>query len=384
MRAGVPLARLQLTHEKRRLLAAVAGVVFAVVLMLMQLGFEDALLSSAGLFFSRLKYELVLISPQYQFMLFPKSFTVRRVYQALGVPGVESVSYVYVTQASFKNPVTHRERNIFLVGFVPASAPLDLPGLEEKLEELRKPDVVLFDVGSRPEFGPIPELFRQHGRVFTEILGRRVEIAGLFALGNSFGADGNVLASDTTFLRLAPRSQPGVVDFGLIKLKPGADPERLRAQIAAMLPEDVLVLTRQGVMDREKNYWTASTPIGFIFKVGVLMGLIVGSIIVYQILYSDVTEHLPEYATLKAMGYPNRFLFSVVLQESMILSVLGFLPGLVISQGLYMVTKSATLLPIRLTIARAVAVYVLTAVMCAGSGALAMLKLQSADPADIF
>jgi putative ABC transport system permease protein len=105
---------------------------------------------------------------------------------------------------------------------------------------------------------------------------------------------------------------------------------------------------------------------------------------VYQILYTDVSEHLSEYATLKAMGYPDRFLYRLVMQESLILSVLGFFPGVLASHFVYNVSRDATLLPLRMTLPRAAAVYLLTAVMCAISGTLAMRRLRAADPAEIF
>ena len=134
----------------------------------------------------------------------------------------------------------------------------------------------------------------------------------------------------------------------------------------------------------EKAYWGNATPIGFIFGFGTIIGFIVGLIIVYQILYSDVSDHLAEYATLKAMGYSDRYLVGVLVQEALLLAVLGFMPGIVLANGLYSLAQSATLLPIAMTANRAVVVLSLTIVMCTGSGALALRKLQSADPADIF
>jgi putative ABC transport system permease protein len=384
MKTGIPLAWLQLVREKRRLLAAVAGIAFAVILMLLQLGFEEALLGSAGLFHSHLKADLVLISPQYQFLLSSKSITERRLYQALGFPGVESISSVDVGQLPIKNPQTHQERVIFIVGFDPRSTPVDLPGVQENLAQLRRPDVALFDAICRPEFGPVAAMVREQGRAVTEIAGRRIEITGLIFMGTSFGVDGTVITSDETFLQLFPGRPPGLVDIGLVRLKPGIDAEVARVQLAGFLGDDVRVLTHKGFVDLEKNFWTGYTPIGFVFRLGTLIAIVVGTAIVYQILYSDVSEHLPEYATLKAMGYPQRYLFSVILQEALILSVFGFVPGLVMSQGLYTVAQAATLLPIHMTIARSVTVYLLTALMCIMSGALATRRLKYADPAEII
>lgn len=382
--AGIPLAWLQLTREKRRFAAALAGIAFAVVLMLAQLGFQDALLSSVALLHSNLAGDLVLINPQYQSVIQPKTLTDRRLQQALGSSAVASVDGVYLGVGPFKNPFDRTERDIFTIAFKPTSAVLNRPGVAENLDKIRNPGMVLFDSIRRPEFGRVAEAFSESGPVIAEVAGRRIEIVGLFQLGTSFGADGNLVMSDETFVRLFPFRTRGLINVGLITLHAGQDRERARSEIAGMLPPDVRVLTHDEFVDLERRYWTTNTPIGFVFQLGVLMGLFVGCIIVYQILYSDVTDHLPEYATLKAMGYPDRFLLTVVLQEAAILSVFGFIPGAIISQLVYVVSRNATLLPLEMTWRRALFVYVLTLGMCGLSAALAARRLKAADPAEIF
>jgi putative ABC transport system permease protein len=352
--------------------------------MLTQIGFQDALLSSVGLLNARLAGDLILISPQYQNAVSPRSFTERRIYQALGDPSVESVDGVYVGVGPFKNPFDGTLRDIFMTGFSPHAAVLNTPGIPENFEKLRIPGTVLFDSIRRPEFGPVAERFKEKGTVVTEVLNRRVEIVGLFQLGTSFGADGNLAMSDETFLRLFPGRTRGIINVGLIRLKPGVDPDRAKHDIARIMPPDVRVLTHQEYVELERTYWTTNTPIGFIFSLGVMVGILVGCIIVYQILYSDVTDHLPEYATLKATGYPDSFLFKVVMQQALILSVFGFFPGVAISQVIYVVSRNATLLPLEMTFSHGFEVYILTMLMCAISGALAMLRLKAADPAEIF
>jgi putative ABC transport system permease protein len=384
MPAGVPLAWLQLTHEKRRLTAALAGVVFAVVLMLIQLGFESALLLSAGLLQSHLRADLILISSQYQCQVYFTTFTERRLYQALGTEGVESVSALYLGSLPFKNPVTHRGRSIFIMAFNPETPALDVPGLAGNLKKLQKPGAVLFDALSRREYGPIPELLEESPKVASEIMDQQVEVVGLFRLGTSFAIDGSLITSDNTYFRLMPDHGPGIVNVGLIRLRPGADARQVQAQLASSLPPDVQVLTRNQFMELERNYWATNTPVGFIFKIAVLAGLLIGCIIVYQILYTDVSSHLREYATLKAMGYTERFMFRVVMQQSFFLSILGFLPALLISQVIYIVTGRATLLPFHMTLGRIIVVYALTMLMCAASASLAVRRLKQADPAEIF
>jgi len=380
----IPLGWLQLKKEKLRLLVATAGVGFAVVLIFMQLGFRTALFVSAVRFHTSFDYDIVLISPKTAYMINPESFSRRRLYQAAGFSAVESVSPVYMSLAPWKNPTSSGTRAIFVVGFNPSQHVLNLPAVNANLDKIQLPDVVLFDELSRPELGPVPELFKARQTVETELINRKISVGGLFQVGTSFGLDGSVVTSDLNFLRLFPSRPEGLIDLGLIKLEPGVDPDLMRDTLDEALPDDVIVLTRQGYKDREVAYWNSTTPIGYVFTFGVIIGLVVGSIIVYQILFSDVSDHLAEYATLRAMGYPMSFLIGVVLQEAVILSVLGYLPAFAITLGLYRMAGDATRLPLEMSVERGVAVLMLTVVMCAVSGLIAVRKLRSADPAEIF
>jgi putative ABC transport system permease protein len=384
MSGGVPLAWRQLFHQPLRLFAAVCGITFAVVLMLVQLGFQDALLSSSGLHYSHMTCDLALVSPLYEFMVAPGHFPKQRLYQCLEVDGVASAIPVYVSEAPWKNPWKRTEHSVFAVGFPPLPGYWDMPGVDSRIADLREGAQALFDSRSRTEFGPVAAATANGRPLTVEIAGHRVDVVGTFSLGTSFGANGTVLMSDRTFLRTLPFRNLDQVDYGLVKLKPGFDAEKVRARLAAVLPKDVQVFTRQGLINLERRYWETYTPIGFVFSLGVLMGMFVGCIIVYQILYNDVSEHLAEYATLKAMGYANSYLFWVVIQEAVILSLFGFVPGLGISVWVYRFAGDATMLTLRLPFGRIVLVYLLTTVMCIISGALVVKKVYRADPAEIF
>jgi len=378
-----PLAWRQLSHEKLRLMAAVAGITFAVILMLMQLGLSAALFDAAVIVYNHFNADLVIVSPQFEYVTITKSFPRERLYQARAIEGVARVAPVYVSMGAWKNPANLEETSLLVIGIDPTSNLFELPD-RDSARTLQFPDVVLYDVASHPKFGPVSTLYQQNPRLFTEINQRRVRVGGLLRLGMGFAALGNVLTSNLNFLRLFPNRSEDMIDIGLIKLEPGANDEQVRSQLVKILPKDVRVKTRSEFMDAEKNYWDTISPIGFIFGVGVLMGFIVGSVIVYQILYTDVSDHLAEYATLKALGYGDRYLFGVVFKEALLLSVLGYIPGVVISQGLYMFTAGQTGLPIAMTAQRIVMVFIFTIVMCCASGALAMRRIRSADPAEIF
>jgi putative ABC transport system permease protein len=181
-----------------------------------------------------------------------------------------------------------------------------------------------------------------------------------------------------------PDTAPGSIELGLVRLAPGADPEAVAARLRENLPQDVHILTKLGFEEFEKNYWRTSTAIGFIFSLGAAMGFVVGCVIVYQILHSDVSDHLPEYATLMAMGYRLSSLLGVVAREGLLLAVLGYVPAWLAGQGLYMVVRSGTRLPVYMQPERSLLVFVLILAMCMASAGLAMRKLGDADPAEIF
>ncbi|PMB03916.1 ABC transporter permease [Fischerella thermalis CCMEE 5273] len=380
----IPLAWLQLTREKSRMIVAMAGIAFSNILMFMQLGFEGALYDSAARFHTTLKADLVMISPRSKSLAYMRQFSSRRLYQISGFEGVNSVSPVYVDFADWKNPVNADYRAIFVFGFEPEKPVFNLPEVNQNLNKLKLPDTVLFDRSSRSEYGPIAAQFERDNQVLTEISNYRIKTVGLFTLGPSFAADGNLITSDQNFLRLFRNRRSGEIDIGLITLKPGVDKQKVLNNLVAKLPKDVRILTYQGFIEFEKEYWRTSTPIGFMFALGTGMGFIVGIVIVYQILFTDVNEHLAEYATLKAMGFTDNYLLRVVFQEALILAIFGYIPGLGISLGLYELTKFATFLPIFMSASRSVFVLVLTILMCSISGAIAVRKLRAADPADIF
>jgi putative ABC transport system permease protein len=382
----IPLAWLQLSREKARMLVAIAGIAFADVLMFLQLGIREALFDGAVQLHNSLEGEIVLVSSRYKALISLDQFSQRRLYQALGFTGVQSVSPIYLDSVPWKNPDNQQTWAIFAIGFNPEEKVVNLPGVEENLNLLREPETVLFDRGSRQEFGTIVSQFEGKKQVTTELNNRQVNVVGLFRLGTSFGINGNIVTSDVNFLRLFAnkRRQQGLIDFGLIKLEPGVDVNWVIANLRANLPTDVKVLSKQELIAQEKSFWNTSTPVGFIFTLGAIIGFIVGAVIVYQILYSDVSDHLPEYATLKAIGFKNRYLLVIVFQEALILAAIGFIPGIAISQGLYMITRQATLLPIMMTLDRAIFIFILTTLMCSISASIAMRKLQAADPADIF
>lgn len=378
-----PIAWNQLKKNKVRFAVALAGIAFADLLMFVQLGLQDALFDAATSINRHLQGDLFITDSRYQTLSSIQNFSRDRLYQVMAEEEVKSVAPVYTNIMQWRNPKTLLNRNISVWGIDPTLVTFNLPEVTQNQNQLKDLDRIFFDRASRPEYGAIADLFAKQGSVEIEMEGKAVQVTGLFSLGASFSTDGNVITSDSTFLKLFSDRQPEAISIGVIQLKPNANLEKVQARLQASLPNDVKVLTVKEFIQTEINYW-GSQGIGFIFQMGVVVGFIVGIVIVYQILYSDVCDHLPQYATLKAMGYSDRFLVNVLLQEALILAIFGFIPGFIISAGLYQITYAATLLPIAVKLERSILVLGLTVLMCIASGILAMRKLQAADPADVF
>ena len=392
MNFKIPLAWLQLAQQKIRFVVAVAGIAFIVLLTFIQLGFQDALYSSATALHQNLRGDLFLVSSQYKSLTATQSFSRSSLYQTLGFERVESVSPIYLQFAKLKNPETGEKYSIYVIGFDPGKSVFNIPEVAENLDRLKIPDIVLFDRISRPEFGPIANNFAAGNTEqtieifpFDAPIGYRVRVGGLFSLGPSFGVDGNLIVSDSTFLRINPNTRPTeMIDIGVITMNAGANPDKVLQKLKANLPNDIQIFTRQGFIDFEKEYWAVRTPIGFILNLMLTMASVVGVVIVYQILYSNIANQLIAYATLKAIGYANGYLLNVVFQQALILALLGYIPGFLFSIGLYSFAMEVTKLPIMMTANNAIIVLVSAVLMCITSGSLAINKLRSADPADIF
>jgi len=380
----IPLAWLLLSRQPLRLLVAVAGISFAGILMFMQLGFRDGLFDASVTVHRLLDADLVLISPRSKSSISMSGFPKRRLIQALAQKEVLSVAPVNLNYLLWRNPENLKTRSILALGFNPEDSLLIDEKFKAKAESLKNPGRVLFDTLSRPEFGPIEEWFSNGRSVETEVAGKRVKVEGLVELGPSFGADGNLITSRETFLRLLSGNPKGSIEIGLIKLSAESDHQFIKNILNKSLPNDVRVLTKREFIDFEKNYWRDSTAIGFIFSLGALMGFVVGCVVVYQILYSDVSDHLPEYATLMAMGYRLKSLLFVVAREGFLLALFGYIPAYLSGQILYAVIRDSTKLPISMDSSKAVLIFVLILIMCMGSAAIAMRKLVDADPAEIF
>lgn len=391
MLLSIPIAWLQLIHQRVRFMVTLAGIAFVVALLFMQLGFQSALFESAVRVHQNLQGDLFIISSQYQSLTAQQRFPRPRLYQTLALDDVESVSPVYMQFGKLKNIESGQKFPIFVFGVDLSQPPFSPPEIKRDLEALKRPNNVLFDRHSRSEFGPIAENFERGQKVEVEISSfsdvteaRRFSVSGLFNIGTSFGVDGSMIINASAFFHTFRTNDPDEINIGIINLKPGANVQRVQKILTASLSKDVKIFTRDEFMAQEQAYWDLRTPIGFTFKLMVTIGFVVGVGVAYQVLYTNIASHLIEYATLKAIGFRNRYLLNTTLQQALILAVLGFIPGLLIALGVYDLARDATNLPVIMTLRRGINVLLAVVSMCSLSAIFALQKLRSADPADIF
>ncbi len=390
-----PLAWKNLTSSWGKCLLASSGVGFAVVLMFMQIGFRNALIdNNLQIFklFDSQRVNLAMISQARYNISTEQRFPRALLEQAAAMPGVTAVCSVSVERGTAKVMVDgHIPRPLRVIAIeLKDPSFLREPDLFDKLQAADQREAALVDTRSKPAYGfaTTPEELQQQR---IELNGQRLPVIGQFQLGTDFANDGSLLMSERVHGKYFPwRSQSGrpsdVVDLGVLQVdtKSEQELERIAAQIEQLAPTTIDVKPTRYFEAREKNFWANKTPIGKIFLIGTIMGLVVGAIICFQIQFTDITDHLPEFATLKAMGYGPGYFWNLILWQSFYLACLGFLPGLVVAQGMYALLAQWSGLVMSMTLNRIALVWVLTLVMCVFSGILAVRKLFRADPASLF
>jgi putative ABC transport system permease protein len=353
------LAWRQLIYDKPKLVAATLGVLFACVLVFMQLGFRDSLYTSAASAPLKMRADLFLVHRQTEALWRPVEFERSILMRALGHPEVRNVYPMYVSLGQFKNMDTRIQRTLMVYGYDTDADLIDSSDIRLHRKALRLQDI-------------------------TEINGRKIRIAGTFLMGTTFAADGNVITSDINFHRIFSSRALDRIDIGFILLRPGADVSKVQATLEDLLEREVRVLTYDELVRFEQSYWENSAPLGFIFGFGTAMGLIVGMVIVYQILFTDISNNLTQYATLKAMGYSQNYLIQIVFASAIYLAVFGFIPGLLLSIAMYRFAEQAIFIPFPMELSKVATVFGFILTMCFGAGVLAIRKLKAADPADMF
>ena len=380
----LPIGWLQLTHSRGRFFAAVAGVAFANLLVFMQLGIMGALNNSTIAPYAMLDADIVLSSEDGNTLTDGGNIPRARMFQALAVPGVASATPLFIGNL----PLTLDDGTalgVLAFGLDVSRPDYAAPSIAGALSDLSVEKTVLLDEGTRGMPRSIIESLKTGGRFEFESGGNTFAAIGTMTVGGGFLADGMMVMSDQTFLQAFPRRTSGAPNHILIKVSDGMNVETVVERIRQALPSGNLrVQSIQASAAADLAFMSTERPTGIIFGFGVFMGILVGIVIVYQVLSTDVADHLREYATFKAMGYGQTFFLGIVFEEAIILALFGFLPGFAVSMGLYAALVAVTGLPVAMTAGRAILVLLGTLAACSLSGAIATRRLANADPADLF
>jgi putative ABC transport system permease protein len=367
-----------LTYQPGRTALAVGGIFIAILLIFVELGFFIAVPQGGMLIYDHMRFDLLLCSKDYVFQAQSWQFPRARLTTAARVPGVAQASGVYIGDAKWQDPAGGLRLDISVVGFDPHANVFAAPDVEHQTAVLDRTDTMLVDSRTRPIFGSLAP-----GRV-VKLDGRRITLGGTYDLGTGFLGLGVVLASEANFFRIFPMRPPDTVNLGLVTLQPGADLEKVAAALRSALPNDVQVMTRAELTSHEVAFWTTKTATGLIFGSGLVVAFIVGIMVLFQTLATQITRHLPQFAMLKAIGYTNRFLEGLVLVEAVLMVLVAFLPALAAALAAYAVIRSATLLPVSMSFAELSGVFAIALFMSGISALLSLSRLRRADPAEIF
>ena len=380
----VPVGWLQLVHNPSRLLAASAGVSFANILILMQLGFLGALVAGIKIPYDQLAGDVLISSTEMNTLADGNPIPRQRMFQALSVEGVSSAVPIHYGKLAWRQ-ADGSTRNLDVLGVPPTAKVFNNPELIEQQQYLARSDVGLVDRKTRNVAASVFATISPATPHRTELNGRSIDFIGTFSMGGSFAADGYLVVSDQTFLRLFPTRLPGAPNHVLVRTTgqiPASPTHNALQSTVSPVDAKVQVLSEAARLDQA--YQTTQKPIGLVFGFGVFIGVIVGVIILYQVLSTDVADHMREYATLKAIGYRHRFFVGVIIEEATILGLIGFIPGLLVSLLFYKLVGSATDLPMAMSWGRGVAVLFGTVAVSILSGVLATRRLTNANPADLF
>jgi putative ABC transport system permease protein len=374
----VPLAWRILTHDKRRTVLALIGIFMAILLVFVELGFFYAVPRGGLLLYDNTRFDLLLTSNQYEYQAQPGVFSLSQIEQVRSSPDVAKATPIYFGFAKWKSGEGDLWPDVFIIGIDPAS-PIFIPdSINRQASVLNQVDTVLVDKSTRPIFGPLDT-----GRV-VEIDDRKMTIGGQYILGTGFMGLGVGLTSTANFANLFPQRGSAIVNLGAIRLKAGVDPGRAAGDLQKLAGAGTRIFTRQELEAHETTYWTTRTSVGIIFGSGLLISLVVGTMIVYQIVSTQVGRQLPQFATLKAIGYRDRSLAATVSAMSLLIVISGYIPALAAALGLYSLIRQETLLPAMMSEMRLLVVFVAALGMAMISALLSVRVLRRADPADVF
>ncbi len=373
----IPIAWHNTFQNKKRTLAAVGGISFSLLLIFMQLGFLITARITSSLICSFFDYDLMMTSATYESMETTGSFDKTRLMQAKVVDGVAKIATLNYTRAWWRVPESDLQvRSCMLMGYDLNPHFVPDKDVRENLPAILQKDMVMLDISSHPDYGE-----KRIGNSNATLNHMPVTINAFYKLGISFLAEGSAIVNLATYQAIT-RSDPRQVTFGLIKVAPGADVEKVRQSLQSKLPDDVLVFERKKFIEAEQNYFINVKPIGIMFRTGAFVAFVVGAVILFQVLSTEISNKLREFATLRALGFSNYYIYQVGATQALLFTVMSYIPALPLGYLVFFLVQKTSRLPMYLPWELALFVFFLAILMSSISGILALQKIRKADPAD--
>ncbi len=413
----VSIARKNLFEDIPRFLVAQAGIMFAVSLVTIQTGVFHGVIRSTSNLVDNSRADIWLASDKMVHLELTQSLLFDYAVRARKVDGVKRAEALLHGSARWNIP--NNKLNVVKVyGFNPRGK-LFVPGnmIGGKVKSLSKPYTVILDktnlkslkvkkIGDTAQIGSLPVQLvaltqNTQSVVSSAVIFTSLESANAYVnatvttnvnctwVGEQLQCQ-NVYKKDRDAKKQQSANQPPPklslntpISYVLIQAKPGQNIQQLKKRLEATFPETTAYTTTE-LSKKIRAFWQRSTGIGFILGLGAVVGIVVGVVIVGQILYSAVADHLKEFGTLKAMGASNRVIYGVIIEQALWMAILGYIPGMLLCWGLGAWTLATQGIVILITPLTAAGVFGITVLMCVGSALFAIQKVSKVDPAIVF
>lgn len=370
-----PLARRNLFHDKVRLTVTVTGIVFAVVLIVVELGLFVGFTETTSSLIDHSGADLWVTSKHVPYVELGVPFSERKLYQVRAAPGVLEAQKIISRWTQWKS-ADGRQESVQIIGIDPDSTlarPWNL--VQGTEQDLKRPDAVIMDEIYKQKLGAshVGELF--------EIGGHRARIVGFTHGIRSFTTSPYVFTTFKNAQNFANIPDDQTI-FVLVKVAPGANIAQVQQGILANV-KDVEVFTSAQFAHMTQFYWMFTTGAGVAVLLAAVLGLVVGFVVVAQTIYATTVDHLKEFGTLKAMGAPNSYVYKVIITQAAISAVMGYVLGMIVSAFVVRASQSggaAILMPWPM----AVGMFFLTLLMCVSAALVSINKVTRLDPAMVF
>jgi putative ABC transport system permease protein len=377
IRSCFAVAYANLTQHRPRLTATLGGVGVALFLLLLQIAVLNAASQKVTALFDDFDFDMVIVPDTYQFLLSFDTLNRVTLEEAAATRGVADTFGLNAVPVQMMQLPSRHVAYLFLIGLDDGGQFLRDGAIRDNLQKLDSSHAILMDSQSLADIGPTDPGTR------LQINGENLTVMGQFKLGLFFYGEGSGIVRNADFTRLADHP-PRSISMGLLKLQPGADPEDVRARLMKNLPADTLVLTRRELVTQERAYFLSTKPVGVMMYISMLIAYLVGSVIMIQVLSTDISNRLGEYAVLKAMGFNAPFVYGVGAAQAALLALGGLVPALLLGGVVLWGIEYQTHLPTGLGLGLIGTMLGIALLLAAGSAVIALRRLARADPAELF